>query len=88
MKNVFEEELVIDKDSQLCKELKESDKLSEFENKYISETYDALMDEIKNENLNNGDKTKHWTVFLANIPEIMFVLELLFLEWNYWLPLI
>lgn len=84
MKTVFEEELVIDKDSQLYKELKESDKLSEFESKYIGETYNALMDEIKNENLNNSDKTKHWTGLFSKhtwdyvrVRAVVFRMELL-----------
>ena len=63
MKTVFQEELVLDPNSQVYKELEDANKLSEFKNGYIDEAYQALVDEIKNEGLDVNDKSRHWAGF-------------------------
>lgn len=63
MKTVFQEELILDPNSQVYKELEDANKLSEFKNGYIDEAYQALVDEIKNEGLDVNDKSRHWVGF-------------------------
>ncbi len=56
MKKVLKEELIVDKDSLIYKELKKLIKIEEFNQQYVDELYDSLLEEIKNENVTS----KHW----------------------------
>lgn len=56
MKKVLKEELIVDKDSLIYKELKKLIKIEEFNQQYVDESYDSLLEEIKNENVTS----KHW----------------------------
>ena len=56
MKKILKEELIVDKDSLIYKELEKLNKLEEFNQQYVDETYDSLLEEIKNENLT----LRHW----------------------------
>lgn len=63
MKKILKEELIVDKDSLIYKELEKLNKLEEFNQQYVDETYDSLLEEIKNENLT----LRHWVgIFKAH----------------------
>ena len=59
MKTVFKEELVLDPTSQIYKELEDTNKLSIFKDTYIDKAYEALIQEIKSENLDVTNKSRH-----------------------------
>ena len=61
MKQILREELVIDEESLIYKELEKIDKINEFKNQYVDESYDALIEEMKNESSNKN--SRHWTWF-------------------------
>ena len=63
MKTVFKEELVLDPTSQIYKELEDTNKLSIFKDTYIDKAYEALIQEIKSENLDVTNKSRHWIGF-------------------------
>lgn len=59
MKTVFKEELVLDPTSQIYKELEDANKLSDFKETYIDKAYEALIQEVKSENLDVTNKSRH-----------------------------
>lgn len=58
IKQALKEELIIDSESLIYKELKRQNKIDEFNNLYIDESFNKLIEEIKSENLNN--ELRHW----------------------------